>query len=269
MLDIQKNITINLIKKLREKTGAGIMACKTALIKTNGNINSSINYMRKLGKINSYKRKNYTTSQGSIFIKISKENQYGIILEINCESDFVAQTKEFKEFGKKIVSEAIQKNITDIYIIKKKFNTQHTELINKVNENINIRRINIIQGNTLGYYLHGTKIGVIISATNINQQLIKQIAMHIVANTPEYINVTDIPKEIIENEKKIQSEIVSKLKKPSNISEKIIEGRMKKFVKDITLLEQSFIFNDKKKIKELLKENQSKINKFVYFKVGK
>ncbi|MCR3754873.1 MAG: protein chain elongation factor EF-Ts [Candidatus Westeberhardia cardiocondylae] len=270
MLNKKNIISIKLIKKLKEKTGANILLCKKSLVETQGNIKQAINYIRNSGKkIHTYNTQNNLTVQGVIIIKTSKNNTYGVIIELNCESDFTAHTKEFKIFSKQVISTALQEKICNITQLNQKLHKQKTNIINKVKENIQIRRIHVIQGKKLGFYLHhNNKIGAIVSATNTSSQLIKQIAMHIVAHKTKYLDHINIPSKIIDNEYKIQLNIASKINKPYNIKEKIIKNQMKKFIHNIILLKQKFILDTNKTVEEILQENHATINNFIYFAIG-
>ncbi|MCR3755173.1 MAG: protein chain elongation factor EF-Ts [Candidatus Westeberhardia cardiocondylae] len=268
MLNNKKNINVEIIKKLRKKTGIGILTCKKALIQTKGKINEAIKYLRTTHMIKINENNIISNLQGTILAKISEKYQSGVLIELNCESDFTTQTKEFKNFGKKLIKFTLQNNINNIDILKIKFKKEHINIINKIKENIKIRRMQVLYGNTLGMYTHRNKIGVIVSAKNMSKKLIKQIAMHIAANKPKYIDTSNIPLNIINEEKKIQLNIASQLNKQYNISKKIVEGQMKKFINNISLLKQPFILNTNKNIEQLLLEKNAKINKFIRFELG-
>lgn len=261
-----KNL-LDKIKKLRKTTGSGVIECKKALIIANGNIDLAILNMRKSGLINAVKKFNNITSEGVISTEI--KNNVAVIIEVNCQTDFVSKNEIFKSFTNKIILYILKYKIKDINFIKKKFELEKNFLISKFGENINIRRISILEGNKLGQYLHNnSKIGVIISGTNIKKDLIKKIAMHIAANKPEYIDTIDIPNEKIHNERQIQLEIVKKYKKNISISEKIIEGKLKKFKDSISLTNQIFLLDTSKTVGKVLKEKNSKINSFIRFELG-
>lgn len=260
-------IEISLIQRLRNITGSGLIECKNALIDAQGNIDLAILNMRKSGIVKAIKKYKNITTNGIIATGI--KGNIATILELNCQTDFLSENIEFKNFSKKIISNILELKNTDIHVINKKFEIKKNILISKFSENINIRRVAILIGEQLGYYLHNNmKIGVIISTKNMKEDLIKKIAMHIAASKPEYLNVEDIPDEKILYEKQIQLEIAKKYKKNSFISEKIVEGKIKKFIHSISLINQIFIFDTQKTIKKILDETNSQVVSFVRFELG-
>ncbi|AZP36171.1 Elongation factor Ts [Candidatus Annandia adelgestsuga] len=263
---MNNNLNINLIKELRNKTNAKIIDCKKALIKSNGDIQKAIYIMRKEGLINIYKKLTNKTINGLILIKLKKK--LGIMIEINCETDFVSKNNLFIKFCKKVINTIFEKNIYDINIIKKKFKKNVERLIYTFGENIRINRLGVLKDDYVDFYLHDKRIGVLVSSYNIPKLILKNIAMHIAASKPEYINIKDIPLNVINNEKKIQLEILNKSKKNKIFFEKIIKGRIKKFISNIVLLEQDFIFETSKKVKEILKDYNSVIKNFIRFELG-
>ncbi|MFI4847357.1 MAG: translation elongation factor Ts [Candidatus Makana argininalis] len=259
------NITIDNIKHLRKLTGMSILECKKSLIKSDGNIKIAIDLMRKYGKKISIKKTYNKTSNGLILIKQSKNKKLVVMLEIKCETDFVSKNITFQLFGKKIINYILNKNIYNIDLINIKFKYQLEDLISKICENIKIEKISYLKGERTGFYLHRSNIGVIISSTKFKQNLLNKIAMHIVAFKPKYINLLDIPQNLINHEKNIQMEIAVNSGKTHKISKKIVIGRMKKFIKEITLNKQEFIIDNKKKISQILSLNKTKINNFIMF----
>lgn len=262
-----KVIDLALVKNLRNRTGIGIMECKKALIESNGNIELAIDIMRKSGQIKALKKSINTATEGIIITHLNKK--FGMIIEINCQTDFVAKDSCFKNFTNKVLNTAIEESIFSIDLLKSKFENERIALINKTGENIEIRRISMLTGDSLEKYQHGTRIGVIISARgNVDQKLAKNIAMHIAASKPEYLNIQDIPTEIINHEYEIQLSIALKAGKQGKIAEKVVDGRMNKFVKSISLMNQSFILEPEKTVGQLTKENKIYINNFVRFELG-
>jgi len=223
-------ITSSMVKELRQRTGSGVMECKKALVESEGDIEKAIDVMRKSGYLKAAKKSSLTTTEGMIFIKQSVS--HGIILELNCQTDFVSKDSNFKEFGNKIVDKALKESIKDTRILKEMFEDDRATLVAKLGENINIRRISFIEGESLSSYVHGHgKIGVIVSSSDARTELLKKIALHIAAMHPEYLTHQDIPNEVIKREYKIQFDIAMSSGKPAKISEKIVEGRMKKIRK--------------------------------------
>ncbi|WWO97850.1 MAG: translation elongation factor Ts [Candidatus Dasytiphilus stammeri] len=260
-------ITVNQIKQLRERTGAGIMNCKHALINANGNIEKAIDYMRKIGEIQAVNKASRITAEGIIIIK--NEGNYGAMIEINCETDFVAKANNLKIFGNNVMNTAIVERINDISILKAKVEIQRLELINKIAENININRLAVLEGDQLTAYLHSDRIGVIVSTSpSSNKQLCKYIAMHIAASKPKYLQPEQIPVDIIEHERQIQQQIAKNSGKALILANQIIEGRLSKFIDEITLTGQKFIFEPSKTVGHVLKEHHLKVINFIRFEIG-
>lgn len=263
------DINSNLIKELRKRTSIGILECKQALIKANGNLELAIDNMRKSGLKTAIKKSGHTTSSGLIAIEIASNRQYGIMVEINCETDFVAKDSTFQEFVKTVIITGLNEKISDINILQTRFAEKRANLIAKVGENINIRRFIVLTGNFLGCYVHRSKIGVIVvTSGSVTEDLMKHISMHIAAKNPKYITIDDVPKDVMIHENHIQMDIAMRSGKSYKISEKISEGRMKKFINDIVLTQQNFIMDINKTVEQLLIEYHVKINNFARFELG-
>ncbi|QJC33711.1 translation elongation factor Ts [Enterobacteriaceae endosymbiont of Donacia provostii] len=264
---ITLKININKIKKLRNITGISIIECKKALVATQGNINNAINYIRQYLTVESIKKFNNETKEGLILDYVTKD--FGILLEINCQTDFVAKSINFINFGNEILNYIIKNNQQDINIIQKVFNKKKIELIGLLKENIFINQIHYIQGKFIGKYIHHNKnIGVIIKSNINNQLLMKQIAMHIAMLKPEYIQEKNIPSDILNQEYKLQKNIAMKKNKSPIIFKKIIEGRIKKFINNITLYNQKFLLDNNQTVFNILKKNKMKILNFVRLKIN-
>ncbi|CRK85790.1 Elongation factor Ts [Candidatus Providencia siddallii] len=260
--------TATLIKELRKLTGSGIVECKKALIEAGNNINLAIDNLRKSGQIIAAKKANRITAEGVIMIEVFNNEKSGAIIELNCESDFVSNEKNFLTFGKNILTTIVTNKNNNFDELKIKFENSRAILINKIGENVNIRRIAILNGLQIGSYLHGKRIGVLVAAENASKESLKHIAMHIAASKPEYITQKDIPLNIIDHENQIQSEIAIKSGKSYEISKKIIAGRINKFMNEISLTGQSFIINPNKTVGDFIKEKNIKITEFIRFEVG-
>ncbi|WP_343184183.1 translation elongation factor Ts [Buchnera aphidicola (Ceratovacuna keduensis)] len=268
-----KNISYSTIKKLRKITGIGILECKNEIINTKGNIEEAIFNLRKKGAIKAEEKKINKTYNG-IILSHSKNN-FGVILEIKCQTDFVSKGKYFKKFGKKILKYSIQNCCKDINEIKKKFEKDRIELLNKVNENILINKFYYISGETVYSYVHSDRIGVLIStynknnykSLNIDKNVLKKISMHIVAKKPKYLKFEDIPKEIVKKEIIIHSELTKKLQKPTKYFNKIVKGKVRKFFSKIILMEQDFAIDEKKNVEQFTKENNIILKNFVRLEI--
>lgn len=262
------DITAALVKELRERTGAGMMECKKALVEANGDIELAIDNMRKSGQAKAAKKAGRVAAEGIILTQISADGKYGVIVELNCETDFVAKDAGFKAFGEEVAAAALNDRIADVEALKAKFEEQRTALVAKIGENINIRRIAILEGDALGSYLHGARIGVLVAATGADEELIKHIAMHIAASKPEYVKADDVPADVVAREHQIQLDIAMQSGKPREIAEKMVEGRMRKFTGEISLSGQHFVMDPSKTVGDLLKEHKADVTSFVRFEVG-
>ncbi|CFQ41729.1 MULTISPECIES: translation elongation factor Ts [Yersinia] len=261
-------ITAALVKELRERTAAGMMECKKALVEANGDIELAIDNMRKSGQAKAAKKAGRIAAEGIILAKVSADGKFGVILELNCETDFVAKDAGFKAFGEEVINAALADKIADIDALKAKFEEQRANLVAKIGENINIRRIAALEGDVLGTYLHGARIGVMVAATGADEELVKHIAMHIAASKPEYVKPDDVPAEVVAREHQIQLDIAIESGKPREIAEKMVEGRMRKFTGEVSLTGQNFVMDPSKTVGDLLKENKADVVNFIRFEVG-
>lgn len=262
------DITAALVKELRERTGTGMMECKKALVEAQGDIELAIDNMRKSGQAKAAKKASRVAAEGVILTKIAQDGKYGVIIELNCETDFVAKDGGFKAFGDEVITTALNERITDVEALKAKFEDQRTALVAKIGENINIHRLGVLEGDVLGSYLHGARIGVMVSAAGADEELVKHVAMHIAASKPEYVNADDVPADVVAREHQIQLEIAMQSGKPREIAEKMVEGRMRKFTGEISLTGQHFVMDPSKTVGQLLGEHGAKINNFIRFDVG-
>ena len=262
-------ITANLVKELREKTGVGMMDCKTALLENNGDIESSIDWLRTKGIAKAAKKEGRIASEG--LIAIEKDESLAAIIEVNSETDFVARNDDFQEVVKTLSKLATSSNNLDDLLTKKISNKDLsvkeyiTEMIASIGENINLRRMKKITNDNgiISSYIHSQvvdgmgKIGVLVSLESDADKLKlsdlgKKIAMHIAATNPISINIGDIPSNILDREKNILIEEARASGKPEDIIEKMTEGRLKKFYQESVLLEQTFVVDGESKIEEIL-----------------
>ncbi|WP_323839729.1 translation elongation factor Ts [Photorhabdus africana] len=261
-------ITAALVKELRERTGAGMMECKKALVEANGDIELAIDNMRKSGQAKAAKKAGRVAAEGIILAEVAADGKFGVLVELNCETDFVAKDAGFIAFGKEVMATVLADKISDIEILKAKFEEQRTTLVAKIGENINIRRVSVLEGEQLGTYLHGARIGVLVAAEGANEELIKHVAMHIAASKPEYVNPSDVPADVVDREHQIQLDIAMQSGKPREIAEKMVSGRMNKFTGEISLTGQNFVMDPSKTVGDLLKENNATVTSFIRYEVG-
>ncbi|MGL4602008.1 MAG: translation elongation factor Ts [Plesiomonas sp.] len=261
-------ITAALVKELRDRTAAGMMECKKALVEANGDIELAIDNMRKSGQAKAAKKAGRVAAEGIILAKVSADNKVAAIVELNCETDFVAKDAGFKALGEEIVTAALAERISDLAALQAKFEEARANLVAKIGENMNIRRVTIVEGDVVGTYLHGAKIGVVVSATGADEELVKHVAMHIAASKPDYVKPEDVPADVVAHEREIQVEIGMQSGKPREIVEKMVEGRMKKFTGEVSLYGQAFVMDPSKSVADLLKEKGASVTSFVRFEVG-
>ncbi|MBI0006416.1 elongation factor Ts [Gilliamella sp. W8126] len=262
-------VTASMVKELRERTGAGMMECKKALVEANGDIDLAIDNMRKSGQAKAAKKAGRVAAEGVIISKISADKKVGVILEINCETDFVAKDAGFLEFSDKVATAALNDQITDIAALQAKFEEERTALVAKIGENIGIRRVQQITGDVVGSYQHGARIGVLVAANSgCDEELVKHIAMHIAASKPEYVDPSDVPADVVEHERNIQIDIAMQSGKPREIAEKMVEGRMRKFTGEVSLTGQPFVMDPSKTVGTLLAEKKATVASFIRFEVG-
>ena len=257
-------VTAALVKELRERTGAGMMDCKKALTETNGDIELAIENMRKSGAAKAAKKAGNIAAEGTILIK--EGNGFAALLEVNCQTDFVAKDANFLGFANQVLDVAAETK-ADIEALKAQFEETRVALVAKIGENINVRRVEYIDGDKLSSYRHGDRIGVVVVG-EADEETLKQVAMHVAASKPEFVNPEDVPADVVEKEKAVQIDIAMNEGKPAEIAEKMVIGRMKKFTGEISLTGQAFIMEPKKSVGEILKEKDATVSNFIRLEVG-
>ena len=264
------DISAALVKELREKTGLGLMDCKKALQGSNGDIDLAIEELRKTSGLKASKKSSRSAADGLIGAIL--ENGKVSMVEVNCETDFVARDDSFQEFLTEAVNQVAANPGTSLEeILEDGLEERRAKLVQKLGENIVVRRISrSLEGaNSTGLYIHSNrKIGTIISLEGGNEETAKDIAMHIAASDPLAISPADIPEEVILKEKEIFKAQSEDSGKPAEIIEKMIEGKVNKYLAEVSLTEQSFVKDPNKKISDLLKENNATILSFTRFEVG-
>ncbi|EHK4785403.1 elongation factor Ts [Vibrio parahaemolyticus] len=257
-------VTAALVKELRERTGAGMMECKKALVEANADIELAIENMRKSGAAKAAKKAGNVAAEGAIIIK--EENGSAVLLEVNCQTDFVAKDGNFTAFAQEVAAAALASKAT-VEELQAQFEEARVALVAKIGENINIRRVQYVEGTAIACYRHGEKIGVVVAGEG-DAETLKHVAMHVAASKPEYVNPEDVPADVVAKEKEVQVEIAMNEGKPAEIAEKMVVGRMKKFTGEISLTGQAFIMEPKKTVGEMLKEKGASVATFVRLEVG-
>jgi elongation factor Ts len=253
-------ITAAMVKELRDRTAAGMMDCKKALQEADGDMELAIENMRKNGQAKASKKAGNIAAEGQIIIKD------GTLVEVNCQTDFVAKDDNFLAFANKVAEVAAAEKLS-IEELQAKFEEERIALVTKIGENINVRRVAYVAGNTLASYKHGATIGVVVAGEG-DEESLKHIAMHVAASKPEFLTPDDVPADVVANEKRIQIEMAMNEGKPEEIAEKMVTGRMKKFTGEVSLTGQAFIMEPKKSVGEVLKEKGISISSFVRLEVG-
>ncbi|RUO41220.1 elongation factor Ts [Pseudidiomarina aestuarii] len=266
-------ITAALVKELRERTGAGMMDCKKALEETAGDIDAAIELMRKSGQAKAAKKAGRVAAEGVILTKT--EGNTGTLVELNCETDFVARDENFLSFGEKVINAAFANKEVDVEKLKATDlggatveETRET-LVAKIGENMNVRRvITVSGGDIVESYVHGGRIGVLVALTNGDGELARDVAMHVAASAPQFVKPEDVSAEVVDNERRIQLDIAMQSGKPQEIAEKMVEGRMRKFTGEISLTGQAFVKDPSITVGDLLKSKGADVITFVRFEVG-
>ena len=270
-------ITAALVKELRERTGAGMMDCKKALVETNADLEAAIDLMRASGAAKAAKKAGRIASEGLVNVTISDDNKSAVILEVNSETDFVTKGQSFIDFvnalGKLALNnrpESVATFLTQTLDSGETVDEAREDIVAKIGENIAIRRFQNVntENGVLGAYKHGDRIAVLAVLSGKDADLAKDIAMHIAASRPECISEEQLSNELLEREKTVFIEQAKESGKPDNIIEKMIVGRMKKFVNEVTLYGQAFIKDPDTSVGELVKSKNAVVESFVRFEVG-
>ncbi len=260
-------ISAALVKELRERTGLGMMECKRALTEAGGDIDVAVDELRKSGQAKAAKKAGRTAAEGIVVAKVVDGG--AIVLEINSETDFVARDAGFIAFADAVLAKAAAENLLDIAALKDAVETDRQALVQKIGENVDVRRVSKLEGAVVGSYVHGnSRIAVLVSLNGGNEELARDIAMHIAAVNPQVVNPADMPAEVVEKEKEIIKAQPDMAGKPEQIVEKMIEGRIKKFLAENSLTEQPFVKNPEQSVGQLAKASGAEVVSFVRFEVG-
>ena len=254
-----EKITAQMVKSLREQTGAGMMECKKALQEAGGDMDQASEIIQKAGHKKAAKKADRTAAEGIIVCKISDDKKFGVMIEINSETDFVARDENFKAFSEQLINLALSKkakNLDELLALNLSDNQTVEQarqaLIAKIGENVNIRRIECVDGDEglVEAYLHGTKIGVLVHMVAGDETLAKDIAMHVAAMRPICVNSDEVPSDLIEREKRIAKERALESGKPEQIVDKIVEGQVQKFLNEMCLMGQNFVKDQNSTVKK-------------------
>ncbi|NOQ68933.1 MAG: elongation factor Ts [Gammaproteobacteria bacterium] len=275
-------ITASMVKELRERTGSGMMECKKALQEAEGNVDVAIENMRKSGMAKADKKSGRVAAEGRVVIAISDDGKSAAVVEVNCETDFVSGGDDFLSFVTAIAQTALANKPADVAALSEMTLDGSAETIEearkakvvKIGENMQLRRFELLETatGTFGSYLHGTRIGVLVemelAEKDGGDDLIKDIAMHIAASNPLCVSEANVPADVLEKEKEILRAQALESGKPADIVEKMLTGRIRKYLAEITLLGQSFVKDPDKTVETLLSDAGATVNNFVRYEVG-
>ncbi|MBK9130502.1 MAG: elongation factor Ts [Gammaproteobacteria bacterium] len=272
-------ITAAQVKELRERTGSGLMECKKALVETRGDVEAAIDLMRKQGLVKAGKKSGRIAADGRIVMHVAADGKLGAMLEINSETDFVAKGDDFNAFAEQSLQRAVAARAQDVDQLlalpyaaggEATVDTARKELIAKIGENINLRRLVQYQakGGIVGGYMHGIRIGVLVELEGGDAALAKDIAMHIAASRPVAVSEQEVSADVIAKEKEIFSAQAAESGKPAEIIEKMVQGRIKKFLAEVTLVGQPFVKDPETTVGKLLEKAKARVVRFQRFEVG-
>lgn len=271
-------ISAALVKELRERTGAGMMECKKALVETGGDMDAAVHILRKSGQAKADKKSGRVAADGRVVV--ASEGERAAIVEINSETDFVAKDDNFASFAEAVAQRVLTGDATDVASLSKTtlehgslsgktVEAARTELVAKVGENISLRRFaRLTAADHLGSYTHGARIGVLVSLTGGSEELARDVAMHIAASNPAFVDETQVPAETLERERRVFAEQARESGKPDNIVEKMVDGKVARFLKENTLLGQPFIKDDDVTVGRLLENGGAAVAGFVRYELG-
>jgi elongation factor Ts len=267
------SITAGQVKELRELTGVGLMDCKKALVETNGSVEDAVKFLREKGLSKAAKKADRSTTEGKVFIQ--NNGSQVVIVEINCETDFVANNDDFAALGKSLTSHVLNNKISDISALEsssvegKSFADFVSGYVMKLGENIQVKQFNVFESATnVSSYTHmNGKIGVVVSFTGeVNEDTGRDVAMHVAAVNPQYVKSEDVPPGDLDNEREILRNQMINEGKPAEIVDKIVNGKISKFYKENCLLEQAFVKDDKQSVKQVL--GNVSVDNFVRYQLG-
>jgi elongation factor Ts len=268
------NITADTVKQLRERTGAGMMECKKALVETQGNLDAAAELMRRSGLAKADKKAARVAAEGTVAIERSGSD--AALVEINCETDFVARSDEFQAFARDVAKAALldapsslESLLTQAHGGSSTLDHRRRDLIAKIGENIAVRRfVRVSSPGPLGTYIHGTRIGSVVALKGGDEALARDIAMHVAAANPAYISVGDVPADVLDKEREILAEQTKGEKKPPDIIAKMVEGRLRKYLAEITLMGQPFVKDEDTTVEKLVKKAGASVVQIARFEVG-
>jgi len=267
------NITADAVKQLRERTGSGMMECKKALVESQGNLDAAAELLRKSGLAKADKKASRGGAEGTVVVE--RDGRSAVMLEVNCETDFVARGDEFMAFARDAARLALSHPDAGVEALLAEnqggatLDERRRALIAKIGENISLRRlVRVVSPGPLGTYIHGGRIGSLVALQGGDEALAKDLAMHVAAANPAYIDSSAVPADVLDKEREILSEQTKGEKKPPEIIAKMVEGRLRKYLGEITLVGQPFVKDPDTSVEKLLKKSAATVVKFARYEVG-
>jgi elongation factor Ts len=267
------NITADSVKQLRERTGAGMMECKKALVETQGDLDAAAELMRKTGLAKADKKAARVAAEGTVAAE--RNGNSAALVEVNCETDFVARSDEFQAFARELARTVLANSPDTLETLlassngAASFEDQRRALIAKIGENISVRRfVKVSAPGALGTYIHGSRIGSLVALEGGNEALARDLAMHVAAVNPAYIDAGEVPAAVLDKEREILTDQTKGEKKPPDIIAKMVEGRLRKYLAEITLMGQPFVKDPDTTVEKLVKKAGAKVVRFVRYEVG-
>jgi elongation factor Ts len=264
-----------MVKELRERTGAGMMECKKALVETGGDMDGAIEFLRKSGLAQADKKASRVAAEGKIALAVSDDGREAVMVEVNCETDFVAKDDSFMAFAQAVARNALAASPADVDALMQTtidgatVEEARQALVSKIGENIQVRRfVRSSSDGSLGAYVHGGRIGVLVDLSGGDEELARDLAMHVAAMNPEFVSADDVPADVMAREKDILIAQAEGSGKPPEIVEKMVEGRLRKHLSGITLLGQAFVKDGDLTVEKLLKQSGARVNGFSRLAVG-
>ncbi|MBR9911015.1 MAG: elongation factor Ts [Gammaproteobacteria bacterium] len=263
-------VSASMVKELRERTGLGMMECKKALNEADGNIDLAIENLRKASGLKAEKKAGRTAADGVVAVKVADDGAYAVVVEVNSETDFAARDTGFLAFVDTAVEAAFNAKSDDVAaLLAAGLEETRQALVQKIGENIGLRRVQVVEGGVLGAYVHSnSKIAVVVSLEGGSAEVAKDVAMHVAAVNPRVVSPEDMPDEELAKEKEIIKAQPDMAGKPDNIVEKMMVGRVNKFLKENSLVQQPFVKNPDVTVGQLVKDAGATVKSFIRFEVG-
>jgi len=268
-------VSAALVKELRERTGLGMMECKKALEEAGGDIELAIDNLRKSGQAKAAKKAGRTAAEGVVLARVSADGKTGILLEVNSETDFVARDDNFRQFAEQVAEVVLNTRTTDMAVLAglampsgASVEESRSALVQKIGENIQVRRAVVLEGEVVGAYVHSGKIGILTSLKGGAVDLAKDVAMHVAASNPLVVNPSEVDASVLEKEREIYTAQAAESGKPAEIVAKMVEGRISKFLKEVSLVDQPFVKDPDVTVGALVKKAGAQVVSFLRYDVG-